>query len=176
MNRAFIQALILLPGTVLVLIPAVILFFTGGGTPDTAPTLTGRLCFWSGLVSAAAGLALAIWCMVLFRNVGHGTPAPWQPPRQLVVQGPYGHVRNPMITGVLLMLAAEALMWRSWALAVWGIVFFLGNALYFALVEEPGLVKRFGDDYREYAANVPRWIPRRRPWEKERHAAGGDSV
>lgn len=176
MNRSLIKALILLPGTVLVLIPAVILFFTGVRTPDTAPTLTGLLCFWSGLALAAAGLALAIWCMVLFRNLGHGTPAPWQPPRRLVVQGPYGHVRNPMITGVLLMLAAEALLWRSWALALWGILFFLGNALYFPLVEERGLVKRFGDDYREYASNVPRWIPRRRPWEKDPQKAGDDST
>jgi protein-S-isoprenylcysteine O-methyltransferase Ste14 len=81
-----------------------------------------------------------------------------------------------MITGVLLMLAAEALLWRSWALALWGIVFFLGNALYFPLVEERALVRRFGDDYREYAANVPRWIPRRQAWEKDRRATDVDAA
>lgn len=176
MIRAYIQALILLPGTVVVLVPAVILFSTGAGMRHTAPTLTGLLCFWSGLVSAAAGIFLAVWTMALFLSVGRGTPAPWQPPCQLVVQGPYRHVRNPMITGVLLILAAEALLWRSWALALGGAVFFLGNVLYFPLVEEPGLVKRFGDDYREYAANVPRWIPRRRPWEKDPQKAGDDST
>ena len=69
-----------------------------------------------------------------------------------------------MIAGVLLMLAAEALLFRSWGLALWVAVFFLGNTVYFRLVEEPGLVKRFGDAYREYRAHVPRWIPRREGW------------
>ena len=174
MLRAFIKAVILLPGTGLVLVPATILFFTGDGARTTTPTLTGLVCFWAGLVSAAAGIALAVWSMALFLKIGQGTPAPWLPPRKLVVQGPYRHVRNPMITGVLLMLAAEALLWRSWALALWGVVFFLGNALYFPLVEERGLVRRFGDDYREYAANVPRWIPRRRPWNKDTKTAEDD--
>ena len=176
MYRAFIKAIILLPGTVLVLVPAVILFLSGVGARATVPTFTDLVCFWAGLVSAAAGIALAGWSMALFLNIGESTPAPWQPPRKLVVQGPYRRVRNPMITGVLLMLAAEALLWRSWALALWGVVFFLGNALYFPLVEERALVRRFGDDYREYAANVPRWIPRRRPWKKDRRATDVDSA
>ena len=42
-------------------------------------------------------------------------------------------------------------------------VFFLGNAVYFPLVEEKGLEERFGQAYREYKSNVPRWLPRRQP-------------
>ncbi len=168
--RAFIQALIVLPGTVLILVPAVILAFTGGEAHFTEPTLVGILLFWAGLACAAAGLVLAVWCMTLFVRRGRGTPAPWAPPSELVVAGPYRHVRNPMITGVLLMLAAEAMLFRSWALVLWWAVFLVGNALYLPLVEEPGLVKRFGDDYRAYRARVPRWVPRRpgrRPDEDE---------
>lgn len=167
MRSSFIKALVVLPGTVLVLVPMVILAFTGIGNWPDAPTLGGLLCFWAGLLCAAAGLGLAVWSMSLFSRRGRGTPAPWDPPRKLVVAGPYRHVRNPMITGVVLMLAAEALLLRSWWLALWALVFFAGNSIYFPLVEEPGLVKRFGDDYRAYMDAVPRWIPRRRPWRPE---------
>ncbi len=164
MRWSFIKALLLLPGTVLVLVPALILALTGIDISFGEATLAGLFFFWAGLLCAAAGIGLAGWSMVLFRGRGRGTPAPWDPPRNLVVEGPYRYVRNPMITGVLLILAAEALLLRSRGLAVWGAVFFIGNMFYFPLVEEPGLVKRFGNDYRTYADHVPRWIPRRRPW------------
>jgi protein-S-isoprenylcysteine O-methyltransferase Ste14 len=71
-----------------------------------------------------------------------------------------------MITGVLLMLSAEALLLQSWPIAAWMMLFFIGNAIYFPLVEEKGLEKRFGNEYRDYKANVPRWIPRLRPWRQ----------
>jgi protein-S-isoprenylcysteine O-methyltransferase Ste14 len=65
-----------------------------------------------------------------------------------------------MITGVLLILYAEAVLLQSWPIAVWMIVFFIGNSIYFPLVEESGLEKRFDNQYREYKNQVPRWIPR----------------
>ena len=73
-------------------------------------------------------------------------------------------MRNPMITGVLLMLLAEALLFQSGPIAIWMGIFFIGNAVYFPLVEEKGLEKRFGHDYRTYKTHVPRSIPRLRPW------------
>ena len=42
--------------------------------------------------------------------------------------------------------------------------FFITNAIYMLLSEEPGLARRFGDDYLLYKKNVPRWIPRVTPW------------
>ncbi len=69
-----------------------------------------------------------------------------------------------MISSVLFMLAGEALLYQSWALAAWGLFFFAANAVYFPLSEEKGLERRFGGDYRTYKANVRRWIPRIRPW------------
>jgi len=71
-----------------------------------------------------------------------------------------------MITGALLLLLAEALFLRSWLIAAWMILFFAGNAIYFPFVEEKGLEKRFGEEYRKYKSRVPRWIPRLTPWEK----------
>jgi protein-S-isoprenylcysteine O-methyltransferase Ste14 len=70
-----------------------------------------------------------------------------------------------MIVGVLLILVAAALFFRSWLLAAWAAFFFAGNALYFPLVEEPRLEARFGEDYRVYRRHVGRWIPRWRPWQ-----------
>ena len=70
-----------------------------------------------------------------------------------------------MITSVLAMLAGESLLLGSWPLAGWMVVFFLVCWIGFARVEEPQLERRFGEDYRRYKANVPRWVPRATPWD-----------
>jgi protein-S-isoprenylcysteine O-methyltransferase Ste14 len=84
-----------------------------------------------------------------------------------VVRGVYRHVRNPMISGVLFVLLGEALLTASRPLFGWFLSFALINAIYIPLLEEPGLVHRFGDGYRIYKRHVPRWIPRLTPWDGE---------
>jgi protein-S-isoprenylcysteine O-methyltransferase Ste14 len=161
-----LRTIIILPGTALVVIPGAIVWAlraTGGAVTAALP---GQWTLWLGLALAVVGLALAAWTVRLFAVEGQGTPAPWDPPRKFVVAGPYRYVRNPMITSVLAMIAAEALVLRAWPLAGWMAVFFVANAVYFPLVEEKGLERRFGDDYRRYKANVPRWIPRLTPWTR----------
>jgi len=166
MQRLPIKTIIVLPGTVLVFIPAVILLVSQGSrfTPQLAAP--NQIFFWPALPAATLGFGLSAWTVSLFMKFGAGTPAPWDPPKNLVIRGPYCHVRNPMISGVLLMLMAEAMLLQSWPIAVWMTFFFIGNAIYFPLIEEKGLEKRFGTDYREYKAHVPRWIPRLRPWKQ----------
>ncbi len=169
MHWGLVRTIIVLPGTVLVFVPVAIL-----GVVEDAPfspefASPGQIGFWVALFAAGIGLGLSIWTVTLFMTCGEGTPAPWDPPKKLVVRGPYRHVRNPMITGVVLILFAEALLFQSWPIAVWMIVFLIGNAVYFPLIEEKGLEKRFGDDYREYKAHVPRWIPRLRAWNQRDH-------
>ena len=161
----WVKHILILPGTVLVYIPGAILWLLADTPGAIAPAGPGQVRFWIGIALATTGFALSTWCARLFVKVGRGTPAPWAPPARLVVRGPYRHVRNPMITSVLLLLGAESLLLGSWHLAGWMSVFFLLNVFYFLLVEEPGLEKRFGDSYRRYKANVPRWIPRLRPWD-----------
>jgi protein-S-isoprenylcysteine O-methyltransferase Ste14 len=167
MHWRLVKAIILLPGTVLVFVPAVILLTTRG--PELAfelvPPVQAR--FWVAFLAATAGLALGAWTAALFMKFGEGTPAPWDPPKRLVVRGPYRHVRNPMITGVLLVLFAEALLLQSLPIAVWMMIFFVGNSIYFPVVEEKGLERRFGNQYRDYRDQVPRWIPRLSPWSQE---------
>lgn len=122
----------------------------------------------AGLLLAGAALFLA--CVLRFGGEGKGTLAPWDPPRRLVLGGPYRFVRNPMISGVILTLFGEAAVLRSGPHAIWAVAFLLLNLLYIPLFEEPQLENRFGDDYRRYKANVPRIVPRLRPWRGD---AGG---
>ena len=172
MHWGLVRAIIVLPGTVLVLIPAVILAVTAHSQFSHELATSGQIVFWVALFAASIGLGLSVWTVTLFMSFGEGTPAPWDPPKKLVVRGPYRYVRNPMITGVVLTLFAEAMLFQSWPIAVWMMVFFVGNAIYFPLIEEKGLEKRFGDDYRAYKAHVPRWIPRLRPWKETNNRKG----
>lgn len=113
----------------------------------------------------AVGIALFVGSLRRFQTEGHGTLAPWDPPRQLVVRGPYRYVRNPMISGVIFVLFGEALLWSSLPHAVWAMAFLVINLIYIPLVEEPQLRRRFGASYMELCRHVPRFVPRLRPWE-----------
>lgn len=161
MKLELVKAIVVLPGTVLVYVPAAILWLSGG--LDPAGPVEPR--FWIGAILGAAGFAMAVWTVRLFATAGEGTPAPWAPPAKLVVRGPYRYVRNPMISGVLAMLAAESLLLGSWHIALWMAVFFVACAIFFTRFEEPALERRFGESYRIYKANVPRWVPRWRGWD-----------
>jgi protein-S-isoprenylcysteine O-methyltransferase Ste14 len=118
----------------------------------------------AGALLAAAGLGMLAWTVALFIRVGRGTLAPWDPTRKLVVRGPYAHVLNPMITGVLAILIGEAVAFGARELWTWAALFAAVNHVYFLLSEEPGLARRFGAEYDEYRRHVPRWIPRLSRW------------
>jgi protein-S-isoprenylcysteine O-methyltransferase Ste14 len=168
-----VAAAVLLPGIVAVAVPAALVAWTGSvnagwGLPGPLELVPAAV----GLVLAAAGVALFAWTAHLFARRGRGTLAPWDPTTRLVIEGPYRHVRNPMITAVGAVLAGETAALGSPPLALWLAGFALVNAVYIPLVEEPGLVRRFGGEYETYRANVPRWLPRVRPWDRP---AGGGS-
>jgi protein-S-isoprenylcysteine O-methyltransferase Ste14 len=162
-----LRALLLLPFTVTVVIPTVVLWLTG---PDTVGLWRSCPATRAGLPALGGaliclGLVLMVATTRLFVTVGKGTLAPWDPPHRLVVQGVYCHVRNPMIAGVFFVLLGEGVLAASLPLLAWFVVFVAANAAYIPLAEEPGLVKRFGADYLAYKRNVPRWVPRLSPWE-----------
>ena len=157
-------AIAVLPFTVAVLIPVWLARQNGialgiGSGPAQVLAQAGGLCL------LAAGGCLFLASLRRFVTEGRGTLAPWDPPRRLVVRGPYRYVRNPMISGVLLVLFGEALLLLSWPHLVWALIFLGINSVYIPLLEEPGLARRFGEGYREYCRHVPRLLPRLRPWE-----------
>jgi protein-S-isoprenylcysteine O-methyltransferase Ste14 len=156
-------AIAVLPFTMAVLVPFW-LARRAGLTPAPAASAGGLAVQAAGLVLLAAGLALFVASLRRFATEGRGTLAPWDPPRQLVVRGPYRYVRNPMISGVLLVILGEALVLRSRPHLMWACTFFAINAVYIPLLEEPDLEDRFGEFYREYRRHVPRLFPRFRPW------------
>ena len=148
-------AVLALPFNVLVTVPALLLWRGGFAAPRPLALSTDL-----GVLLAAVGLSLMATTIALFVRVGRGTLAPWSPTQRLVVQGPYRRVRNPMISGVLFVLLGEALIFRSGAVLGWWALFFAMNAVYMPLSEEPGLEARFGEAYRRYKRDVPRWLPR----------------
>ena len=164
MNWPLLKAIILLPAAATIYIPGTILWLSADTPGAVSLAEPVHLRFWFGIALAVDGLVFTAWTMMLFGAVGKGTPAPWAPPERLVVSGPYRHVRNPMNSGMVLILGAEALLFGSWYLTGWMCVFFVFCAIYFPFFEEPGLERRFGDAYWKYKANVPRWIPQLRPW------------
>ena len=136
--------------------------------------LPGRVLSWSGVVRPAtiglvqivgvavglAGAALALWCILAFAFVGKGTPAPFDPPRQLVVRGPYRYVRNPMYIGAATALGGAAIFYRSIALLCYLALFLVITHAFVVWYEEPTLARLFGSDYQAYRASVRRWLPR----------------
>ena len=156
----------LLPFSVAVLVP-----FWIARRYGVEAALGGGPASWAlqvvGVALVALGLVFFATSLRRFATEGRGTLAPWDPPRALVVRGPYRYVRNPMISGVLLVLFGEAAVLLSAAHAIWAIVFLALNLVYIPLVEEPQLARRFGAPYLEYCRNVPRVVPRLRPWTPE---------
>jgi protein-S-isoprenylcysteine O-methyltransferase Ste14 len=123
-----------------------------------APAVIG----WPQVIAVAcvaAGAALTLWCVATFVFVGHGTPAPFDPPRRLVDRGPYAFVRNPMYWGAALAVGGAGLFYASWPLLAYVAGFLTVMHLMIVLYEEPTLRNTFGAAYDDYCRRVGRWWP-----------------
>jgi protein-S-isoprenylcysteine O-methyltransferase Ste14 len=108
----------------------------------------------------AIGLFVMIWSILHFIKV-KGTPVPFNPPPKLVTNGPYAHVRNPMLTGVFVLLFGLGVLFRSISLvSIFTPLFILLNVWELKAIEERELERRLGKDYVEYRKRVPMFIPR----------------
>ncbi len=127
----------------------------------------------AGLVPFILGLALGLWCAFEFAWRGLGTPAPFDPPRQLVITGPYRFVRNPMYVGMGIAILGEAYAFPQLSrfMLVIFVVLFMATNIFIAVYEEPALRRMFGSEYEHYCANVRRWIPRLTPFDMQRTPA-----
>jgi protein-S-isoprenylcysteine O-methyltransferase Ste14 len=144
--------LLLAPGTVAGYIPLVLL----QRGPQFDP---GLLALFSSPFWLVGGLIL-LWSFWNFLSEGHGTPAPIDPPRQLVLKGFYQYVRNPMYVSVIFILIGHFLWSGYWFILVYAGLAFLATHLFVIFYEEPALKRKFGAAYEDYLRRVPRWIPR----------------
>ena len=106
------------------------------------------------------GVAILLWCFWDFLVKGRGTPAPIDPPKELVVSGLYNYVRNPMYVGVFLVIIGHFLWFGFWSLLIYAAIVFIAFHSFVTFYEEPNLKNRFGATYEDYLRRVPRWIPR----------------
>jgi len=149
---------IVVPGSVLVLIPSWIL----GGFPKPAPSpLT-----WLGILLIVLGAAIYFRCAWEFAVRGLGTPAPIAPTKFLVTTALHSYVRNPMYIGVLGVLLGEALLFRAVVLLKYAAFCFAAAYFFVIFYEEPTLRRQFGESYEEYRRSVPRWIPKFKAGQK----------
>ncbi len=154
--------LILVPGTVAFVVPWI---FSGWqlGAP-----LLGFFGFrLLGALSFLAGLPVLLDACTEFALRGLGTPAPLAPPQRLVVTGFYRYMRNPMYTAVVALILGQGLFFGSIAVLEYAFFLWIGFCFFVLLYEEPTLHRKFGAEYEEYCAHVPRWIPRVHPYRSE---------
>ena len=145
---------LLLPGTFAGFIP-----WRYFGLAHARVDLTDPLDLLAILVIAAGAVLLGACIWEFFRS-GRGTLSPADPPKELVVQGLYRYVRNPMYLSVSTIVLGEALLARSSALLLYWAVFFAAANAFVLLYEEPTLRRQFGESYERYTRTVGRWLPR----------------
>lgn len=146
--------LILAPGMVAGYIPLALL--------RTGPQLETGVFSYLAFPLWAIGVVILLWSFWNFLKEGRGTPAPIDPPRELVAVGFYRYVRNPMYVGIMAMNIGHFLWFGYWNLLIYTIVVFIAFSLFVIYYEEPTLKQKFGPAYEDYLKKVPRWIPKLR--------------
>ncbi len=106
------------------------------------------------------GSLIVLWCFWTFTFQGRGTPDPTDPPKELVVTGPYRYVRNPIYVGVVFIFLGHFLWFGYWRILIYAVLAFIGVHFFVVLYEEPTLKRKFGASYEEYLKHVPRWVPK----------------
>jgi protein-S-isoprenylcysteine O-methyltransferase Ste14 len=125
--------------------------------------------FWRliGMLLIAIGLSVLLDSFARFALQGLGTPAPIFPTRHLVVGGLFRHLRNPMYAAVVSLILGQGLFFGSVRVIEYGLLVWVVFQLFVLIYEEPMLRKTYRFEYEEFCANVPRWIPRLRPWKRD---------
>lgn len=120
-----------------------------------------------GVVMVAIGFVVLIRAFARFAVEGRGTPAPIAPTEKLIVTGEYRYVRNPMYVAVLVSILGQALLFGAASVAIYAFLVWLAVATFVRFYEEPTLTRQYGQQYLDYKAAVPAWIPRLRPWRSD---------
>jgi protein-S-isoprenylcysteine O-methyltransferase Ste14 len=143
-----------------ILAPGMVAGFIPLGLLRAGPQLQTGFFSYLALPLWIIGIAMLVWCFWDFLSKGKGTPAPIDPPRELVMTGLYRYVRNPMYVGVLLVISGHFVWFGFWNLLIYAVLVFLAFHAFVIFYEEPNLRQRFGAAYEDYLKHVPRWIPK----------------
>lgn len=147
---------VLFVSLVIIFVPARLLAWSG----IEAPPAFGLVQI-IGMLVGIVGALLAVWCILTFVTIGRGTPVPFDPPRRLVVSGPYRVVRNPMYIGAGTALVGAAIYYQSLALFAYAALLLIAVYIFIIVYEEPTLKRTFGATYASYCKRVNRWWPKR---------------
>jgi len=142
---------LIVPGTVGVYVPLVL-------ARHRSPA--SGLGFFLALALLVIGAVIYAWCVWDFATFGRGTPAPIDAPKKLVVRGLYRYTRNPIYVGVLTALLGWTVMFQATELLVYTLCVGVAFHLFVVFYEERRLRRQFGAEYRDYCAQVGRWLPR----------------
>ncbi len=153
---------VIAPGTIAGFVPWRISHWRPG-----APIFGSVIFQAAGLLLIICGIAVLLETFARFVREGKGTPAPVAPPRHLV-KGLYRYVRNPMYVAVIAVVLGQAFVFRNPRLLEYAAAGWLGFHLWVLVYEEPTLRNTFAEEYHEYCAGVPRWVPRLTAWRTNR--------
>lgn len=145
---------LIVPGTVGFYLPVWVA--TRGGAALGGPFTPLRAV---AVVLLLGGAALYFWCLWYFVKDGRATPAPIDPPKVLVVRGPYRYLRNPMYLGAWLAITGWAVWFRSTDVVVVLVTYAAIVVIFVRFYEEPTLTRLFGSQYHAYRSQVNRFLP-----------------
>jgi protein-S-isoprenylcysteine O-methyltransferase Ste14 len=144
----------------LIIVPGMVAGYIPLGLLRTGPQLETGVFAYLAVPLWLTGGVILLWSFWNFLQQGRGTPAPVDPPKDLVAVGFYRYVRNPMYVGVLLVLIGHFLWFGYWSLFMYTLLIFVTVHLFVTRYEEPTLRRKFGASYEEYLRHVPRWVPK----------------
>jgi protein-S-isoprenylcysteine O-methyltransferase Ste14 len=141
--------------------PIVLIALLAGLRP-VEPLGDARLDFWMDILGLSVallgqGLRVLVIGLAYIRRGGRNKRVHAD---RLVTDGIFGHCRNPLYVGNLLILAGLFIVHNNpWVYLIGGAFFLYG---YHAIVaaEESFLLDKFGEDYAAYCRRVNRWLPR----------------
>jgi len=144
----------------LIVAPGMVAGYIPLGLLRRGPQIETGFLAWLALPFWLIGAVIVLWSFWNFLVQGRGTPAPLDPPKELVAVGFYRYTRNPMYVGVLLLILGHFLWFGFWNLLIYAVIVTIAFYAFVTLYEEPNLKKKFGTAYEEYCEQVPRWIPK----------------
>ena len=145
---------IIQPGVVAGLVPYMLV------RDRLSEVLSSPLKFYQliALLLIAFGIVILLYSVFDFSRYGEGTLSPLDPTKKLVVRGFYRLSRNPMYLAVMLILIGETIFVQSMTLLIYTVFVAAAFFVFVVFFEEPGLQRKFGDEYSEYRKNVRRWL------------------